>query len=171
MQSDPECKKLGFPDHLHSNSRPLVPQFEQEECVYRRYLPDQVLKDGMPPIAIFDSNKMSVSAARFCNSPLDALYDAISGQNLVSFGIVSLKVRHIEEKEYRHPDTNVIYKFRVRHDPTQCYYPHCEVDVLTDGQPTELKKKNPVKTIVKHFWANACTVIQLPGGGSPDSVG
>lgn len=145
---DADCDAKGIPRHLHRLGRPIDPDFEDTELLYRRILV------GIPDLAAAISfERMSVNRGKYCESADDALWNDKEGGRYAGFGVLAIPVRAFNLQE-KHPDQqNHPYAFTLRpeHKPESCNYPHSEVvatKVLSDGTEEPLLEIKPKS--VKH---------------------
>jgi len=144
--ADPECAALGIPEHLHRSERPLVPDFQPDELLYRRGYSKQATDWITDSIS---TNRMSVDRSSLCQAPEDVLWDGDGKQHLGD-GIFSFVVGEILGIEVVHP-TPDIGKFKVApiHKPLQCHYPHSELTVYLNDEQADVKKKPAIKSLIR----------------------
>jgi hypothetical protein len=150
-KEDKECSVLGIPAHLHTSGRPIIPEFEKNEMLYRRFGPSPKPPEDWIYEAL-STSLMSVNRSTLCKSFEDALWSE-DGKHYLSWGVFSLltqKVCEIEARLHR-PDLNhdQIFLLRVRHDPKQCMYPHSQIEVFRDGELIETVKASTIKTTLR----------------------
>ncbi len=114
------------PAYLLRQGRPIVPEFEADEALYRRYDPLHRQGDRLLPAAL-SGFPLSVNRGQF-SRPEDVLLPDKSG-----WGIASFKVKHVPERlapDSEQPDR---YDFRLRDAPEEDNYAHSEVCSFKDG--------------------------------------
>ncbi len=146
-----DCNELGIPPHLHRKGREYDNQFNADEKMFRRY-PAYPVETSKSIIVKenFNFDSMSFNREKYSENPSDVLF-SIKDKNhfFRSHKIVSLKVQEIEGLKEIHPDDQEIYSFKVIHDPEDCMYPHCIVQVLKNGKNVPGIKPSSVKSKIR----------------------
>jgi len=76
----------------------------------------------------------SVNRQKYSKYPADVLFD-IEGNHRIGHPILPFEVRQLQQALSREENgEEVIYSYRVRHDPEDCMHPHCEIEVWSKGQ-------------------------------------
>jgi hypothetical protein len=137
------CTISDIPEQLHRNGRPVVPDFERDEFIYRRFINSNEAE-------IFKLQDTSVNRSKFSQSPSDVLFNIKDGRRYFNQGIVQLKVSDVERIECSHPTLpNQRFTLKLIHDPEECMYPHSIIGVYLNGQKIEKIKPNQVKTAIR----------------------
>ena len=131
------------PAYLFRQGRPVVPQFEVDEALYRRYDPRHRQGHRLLPAAL-SPFPLSVNRGGRFSRPEDVLFP-----DKFDWGIASFKVKDVPEwlaPDSGEPDR---YDFRLRHTPKEDNYAHSEVCSFKNGCFD--RNVNPQKTVRKQF--------------------
>jgi len=130
------------PTYLLRQGRPIVPEFEAGESLYRRYHPSHRVGNRLLWAALRPF-PLSVNRGRF-SQPEDVLLPDKFG-----WGIASFKVKDVPEwlaAASKDPDR---YDFRLRHAPEEDNYAHSKVCSFKNG--CFGRNENPPKAVRKQF--------------------
>ena len=135
------------PREMFRNGRPVDPDFEPEEELYLRCLPDQVDGQYLLPTAIKFTNQ-SVNRGRYSKPEWVLIPDWLH------LGIASFEVRDVPPTPESLGD--VRYEFKVEHDPFEDNYAHSEIRTYKNGvyEPGAGKKVN--SKVKQRFRAIVC---------------
>jgi hypothetical protein len=159
---NPKCSALGIPTHLHSGTRPVNDVFLDAETVYYRAPPMKVEGGKVLPEA-FKTTKTSVVRKRDTAGPEDCLYDGKDGKHCFDFGVAELAVGKIQSLSKAHPqEQDSVYTFKIRHDPLECMYPHCEIRTYKGGSEVGEIKPPSVKTWLRLELSRIASLVQAP---------
>lgn len=131
--ADPDCLSLRIPERLHREGRPEDQHFEETEFLYRW------LSSTYPASELKESFRLtlgeSVNREKYSKYPADVLFDIKHGNHRIGQPILPFQVRQLQQDFPREEGgKTVIYSYRVRHKPERCMYPHCEVEVWSNGR-------------------------------------
>lgn len=115
----------------------------------------------MAPSA-FKTTRPSVLREAYSKGPSDALYDGANGNHCFDFGVVQFSVGRVESLGTPHPETHAPFTFRVKHDPIECIYPHCEIETYLDGILIPDIKPKSVKTWLRNKFREIGTIVKPP---------
>lgn len=142
-QCDPVCQERGIPSHLHQAGRPVDPEFDAEERLYRRN------RSQEPELTdVINFKRMSVNRQKYCEGPGDVLWNDDEGGKHPDQAIFALPVAALSLR-IDHPDPkNHSYSFGLKpvHQPKQCNYAHTEVTafrIMANGVEEELPDIKP----------------------------
>jgi hypothetical protein len=77
----------------------------------------------------------SVNRQKHSKYPADVLFDIKHGNHRIGHPILPFEVKQLQQEFSREENgQQVIYSYRIRHDPEDCKYPHCEIEVWSKGQ-------------------------------------
>jgi hypothetical protein len=163
------CNIADIPNRLHRNNRPEVPEFRQNELVFRRF-PDSF---GNPPEDhyssvdkkvkknTFDVRGLSCYRDSFCDSFEDALYNDHGGAHFFNWGVLSFITAQLNDQSFTHPNTRIIYVLKVLHEPTECLYPHSEVHVFSGNQKI-MEPSSIIKSWLRDTYLELYDIIKEP---------
>ena len=154
----PACLELGIPAHLHEDGRPLDDTFSPDERLFHRIPPGFVHSNKVLPEAI-KTRRTSVVREKYSNGPMDCLFDATGGGHCLGFAVAEFRVQQVENLSNMHPTTGEPYTFKVRHDPLECLYPHCEIRTLQAGKVIEEITPKSIKTWLKQELARLAVIV------------
>lgn len=141
-----QCLALGIPERLHTNNRNIDPNFDEDECVYRRFKvpgPKETwsMAGNEPSARIFDLSEDSYNRSKYCEQPDDVLFNVRpedGGKHYDDAGIISLQVNQLRDAATEFLVTENgnrrRFTFSVEHDPLLCMYPHTNVNVMENGK-------------------------------------
>lgn len=153
--ADPQCTERGIAPRLHSDGKPLVEHFEQDEKLFRRFKLEPK-EDTMWTCITFSidkehperSHEMSVNrGAPFSEEaePADALINEKTGERFAHCGVLEMRA-----VDFEGPAGNGEWAFETRrfvlrliHAPCQCNYPHANVVVTEVTGGVEARRKLP----------------------------
>jgi hypothetical protein len=140
--ADSHCLSLGIPERLHREERPEDQHFEETEFLYRwlaSTYPDSELKESFRL-----TPGESVNRKKYSDYPADVLFDIRHGNHRIGQAILPFQVGQLQQDfPIEKNGQTVVYTYRVRHKPEGCMYPHCEVEIRSNGQLIEDAKKVP----------------------------
>lgn len=141
-QCDPVCRERGIPSHLHQAGRPVDPDFEAQERLYRRSRSKQV-----EPASLINFRRMSVNREKYCQTPEDVLWNDDAGGKHPDEAIFALPVAALSLR-IPHPEKDHPYSFGLKpiHQPKQCNFAHTEITafrIMSDGTEEELPDIKP----------------------------
>lgn len=123
------------PEMLAKGRRP-DPHFADDEVLYRRFRPGDIVGGEVVPEA-FELPDMSVSRQKYGRPEWLVINDEFEG-----WGVAGFRVKDIpREQELLHPGV-IAYILKPEHVPLKYNYPHSEVRVYRDGERICRKSDN-----------------------------
>lgn len=159
---DPECTAKGIPSHLHRNGRPVDNRFADDEHLYTRvrrdpkcaYPPDWIIAD------MSTSKDNSTVREKYSASPEDARIDG-AGKRYPHFAIGRWQCGTLGALRRENPEAGKTASIQIEHTPMQCQYPHTDVRVLCNGQPTTTLPKT-LKSLIREDLASHVEIVAMP---------
>jgi hypothetical protein len=145
------------PERLLRGERATDNQFDDDEKLYRRFLPNHPTQDIFQIERYQFYPAMSVNRERY-SEPHDVLYDKVlNGQGFDDWGVTYIRVKQalllfntspLYTVQGNKSTADVTYTVSVEHHPEEDNYAHSEIRILKDGEyqenlnlPTGLKKQ------------------------------
>jgi len=166
------CKSLGIPDHLFTNNRQIINTFSPEEEIYRRFkasgTPEDWIKDKQLSAAVFPVDEDSCNREKFSESCEDVLYNTRhedEGNHYFDWGVLMFQAGELNQFHNRITEKGVHRDFviELEHQPTECMYPHCIVNVLENGKKIDHKQPpRSIRALVRDILIVKSTVVKYP---------
>ena len=165
-----KCQKLGIPEYLHRQERPIDNQF-LTETIFRRFdvagEPSDWRNDKGISASIFPVKDDSCNRDKYSEKPEDVLYNTREedgGSHYVNMGILSFCSSTIDNFTAEINQNNIkrIFTLKLKHDPLECMYPHCEILVLENGQILDQNKPKSIKTLIRDILLDKITIVKEP---------
>ena len=167
------CHEIGIPAHLHQNSRPQAPQFDEKELLYRRFFvhpPKSAWlgKENRHKSAkIFHLENDSYNRSKFSQKPEDVLFN-INAQSpedhFGNWGVLSIEVADLQglvvPAEINGETGSVT--FQPVHKPETCMYPHSEIHAFRNGAFIPEVAPKSVRAIVRDILVEICGILKEP---------
>ena len=132
-----------------TSNQPIIPHFEDNESLFRRYLQSHFQGGELDPSAIRFDEPPSFLRSAF-SEPEDALHtDCADGKNVSGFGVLVMKASaaHYQERTV----DNWVFTFQPMHRPLPACYAHSEIDCLESSGNSTSQHVNPPKRIRNAF--------------------
>lgn len=131
LACDRGCVEKNIPRRLHARGRPVCPEFKRWEKAYRRHPLANLATEDVTAIISFEDRKNSVNRSGY-SRPSDVLILHDSGERLRRHAVLEFEISSRKfEWDGQNPGT---YEFRIVHDPKDCNYAHCNMQVFKDGK-------------------------------------
>lgn len=140
---------------MYRRGRPVDPEFNPDEQLYYRVTRHGVADDlsRILPEA-FRSPDFSCNRGKY-SKPLDVLLPHYQDHGVAEFLVQDIPERLASEGD-------VVYEFRVFHDPLVDNYAHSEVRALREGQNRPRKLPNLVKKTFRQLLSDRTRLIRVP---------
>lgn len=161
-----------LPLRLVRNGRPEVPNFDENETLYRRFDPIQMVNEKFPGVS-FDVPNCSVNRGGLCPYPHGAEQIAnpvfSHPEDVIidhpTYGVISLGVNVIPESVVGGSSNGFPgkkYVFRVEHTPLDDNYSHCDIRVYVDDQMTNEHLSKHAKKEFRTFLRRKFDIVIQP---------
>jgi hypothetical protein len=143
---DEICNSRGIPEHLHRCDRPVVPNFDTNERLFRRFPPACIGNDIANAVS-FDKKKSSVNRSKF-SGPDDALWVEKTGEYKGAHGVISFPSGVYSGKSWHSNEKNkpvVTARIEQFHDPLQCNYAHTDFRLIESDVDVEKITRPSIK--------------------------
>lgn len=164
------CHALGIPEYLHRDERPIDIHF-LSETIFRRFdvpgEPSTWRKDKRISASIFPVRNDSCIREKYSRKPEDVLYNTRvedNGRHYFHMGILSFSTSDIDgfKEEISHNNSRRIFTLKMKHDPLDCMYPHCEILVLENDTILDQNKPKSIKTLVRDILLDKISIVKEP---------
>lgn len=165
--SEEVCKIDSIPERLHSITKDIVVEISDDDFFYMRHKKIEGAYDGnIPDHRIEDQSVHSKLMNEPTGCPEDVLYDSKNGDHFSELEYSYAIFDHLSIKSLDLPNINTEVKkdgvvvtpadvctFKVRHDPTPCLYPHCEIILHVNGERKNKLASRYMKRLIKSKFA------------------
>lgn len=145
---DTQCAGLGIPEHLHRCCRPVIPDFEESETLYRR----RCFADKELIYSIAFNAKNSSSNRSLFSNPEDVRWND-SGQ-FVSCDVLYFPAKFFAGRSWNANDRNDrrVFTVEVEHKPLRCNYAHTDFKIFDDHNIQNVVADLPkgIKAKIRH---------------------
>lgn len=132
----------------HTLGRPVVPTFQDDESLYRRYQASHFQDGELDPSAIRFDEPPSFLRSSY-SAPEDALHtDCADGQNVAKYGVLEMKASVALHKEESRDGT--VFDFSPIHRPLPTCYAHTEIYCRHQSDPN-LRHIEPPRDVRRAF--------------------
>ncbi len=171
------CQLAHIPPHLHSNDKPLLPEFYVGEYVFRRCLPTETT-NPFPTISLKDIsvNRQGSNIQSPLCQPEDTLYALESvTERYENFVVVAMEVMEVEPEAMTYKKSFVSVNedgnsseatITLLHDPLPCNYAHSifrlSVDnetVTADNYKKTLGKQNALAGKLREYCRHELAIM------------
>ena len=160
------CRIDSIPDRLHSIGKGIVKIIADTDFFYMRHERiEGAYLNSIPNHRVEDQSVHSKLLNLEFGCPEDVLYDSKNGNHFAESEYSYAVFDHLSIKKLDIPNLNTImkkdgivvknadrYTFKVKHDPTPCIYPHCEIILVVNDREKEKLGSRHMKALIRtHF--------------------
>ncbi len=151
------CENPVVPSYLHLNDKTLDQVFEENEVVFRNFLPISDETTLIPGDQI-DVKRTSFNRGKYLEKFEDSLYSLKNYEEKNSYRIFGISVGAIRKFQAKvemskEKDKDRIYSLSLIHNPETCMYPHTVIQAFDNGMEVSEIKPNSVKNKYRTFIA------------------